>query len=527
MRPRAWYSYRPGLRTRLVRRPFDSSCSGAIISDVGQTRRFLLFFVVLVVALGGGFLALRERATVPTATAPAATGSGGPAGVAIDHRRQQLIGVRTARVARGTLARTIRASGTVGYDETRLTDINLKLEGWIVDLYVNYVGQRVARGQALFTLYSPELLAVQNELLLGLRNRDQLTDSQASNAREFGERVVDVPRQRLLRWDVPADQVRALEDSRQIPAAVEFRSPADGVVIETAAVKGMHVGSGQRLYRLADLSVVWIEVDFHASDLSELRVGANADVTTDSWPGHRLSGTIRNIYPYMTEQTRTVKARVALPNRDGRLKPGMFVNVDVAVTPSEGLLIPADAVVDSGTRQIVFVAQGQGHFEPRDVTVGARSDGQALILAGLKEQEEVVVRATFFLDSESQMRSALQDYQTASPQASGSAKPARFDLNVQTTPNPPRAGENVVEVHVRDTEAGPVTDAEVRVLFYMAPMPSMNMPAMRSEARLAHVDNGVYRGPADISMSGRWDMTVTALRQGQPIAEERRSVVAR
>jgi len=498
---------------------------------MGQTQRFLLF--MLVIALGGGFLVIREhakeRTVIEPSSSPTGNGGAGVVDVAIDPRRQQLIGVRTVRVARGALERTIRAAGTVRYDETRLTDVNLKLGGWITDLYVNYVGQRVARGQVLFTLFSPELLAVQNELLLGLRNRDQLTDSQASNAREFGERVVDVPRQTLLRWDVPADQVRVLEDTRQLLTAVEFRSPADGVVIEKAAVKGMHVESGKTLYRLADLSVVWIEVDFHELDLSELRVGANAEVTAEAWPGQRLSGRIVNVYPYMAEQTRTVKARVALPNRDGRLKPGMFVTVDVGVTSGDGLLVPADAVVDSGSRQIVFVAQGQGHFEPRDVTVGPRAGGQAIILAGLHEGEEVAARGTFFLDSESQMRAALEDYQTqyqTQHSHATSREPVSFDVGVQTIPNPPRTGANVVEVHVRDREARPVTDAEIRVLFSMAPMPSMNMPAMRSEARLTHVENGIYRGRATISMGGRWDVTVTALRQGRAVAEIRTSLVA-
>ena len=486
-------------------------------------------FVVLVIVLAGGILVVRDRAadrTVLNATSElAAHETARHADVAIDERRQQLIGVRTARVTRGTVARSIHSAGIVRYDETRLTDVNLKLEGWITDLHVNYVGQPVARGQALLSLFSPQLLTVQNELLLGLKNRDQLTDSQAANAREFGDRVVDVPRQTLLRWDVSADQVDAIQKARRLQDAIEFRSPAAGVVIETTAVKGMHVESGQTLYKLADLSVVWIEVDFHELDLSELRVGANANVTAEAWPGQRLSGKIINVYPYLTEQTRTVKARVALPNRDGMLKPGMFVNVDVAVTPHDGLLVPADAVVDSGSRQIVFVAQGEGHFEPRDVTIGSRADGQAMILAGLREDEEVATRATFFLDSESQMRAALQDYQ-GQPSHAGSGEPASFDLSLQTTPNPLRAGENVVTVHVRDAEARPVADADVRVLFSMAAMPSMNMPAMRSEARLAHVENGMYRGPASIAAGGRWDVTVTALRQGRSIAELRTSLAA-
>lgn len=497
--------------------------------NVNHNQRFLFF--LLAIALSGALFAVRDRApergvTVAAAALPESEPAS-RAGVVIDDRRQQLIGVRTARVARGTLARTIHAAGSVRYDETRLTDVNLKLDGWINELHVNYVGQTVARDQSLFTLSSPELQAAQNDFIAALRNREQVTTSQAADAREFGARLVDAPRQRLLRWDVPEDQLRAIEENRQVHPALVFRSPVAGVVVEKTVLNGMHVAAGQSLYRIADLSVVWIDADFLELDLSALRVGATASVTTDAWPGQQLSGQIVHVYPYLTEQTRTVKARIALANREGRLKPGMFANVDVTVTSGEGLLVPADAVVDSGTRQIVFVAQGAGRFEPRNVTVGARTDERALIVAGLHEHDEVATRATFFLDSESQMRAALQHYQTAPSHEGASEEPVRFDLGVQTSPNPPRAGENMVEVRLRDAEARPVTDTDIRVLFSMAPMPSMNMPAMRSEARLTHVGNGVYRGPATLSMTGRWDVTVSALRRGRSLAETRTSLVAR
>jgi hypothetical protein len=252
-----------------------------------EYRRRVVLLLLAIAALSGGFLVVHDRLTMNPPVAEAVSAAAGSEtsrrhpDVVIDQRRQQLIGIRTSRVTRGTLVRTIRATGTVRYDQTRLTDVNVKLEGWIADLYVNYIGQPVARGQALFTLFSNELLSVQNELLLGLRNRDQLTESQAANAREFGERVVNVPRQTLLRWDVPADVVGVLEETRQLQTPVEFRSPADGVVIDTAIVKGMHVEPGQTLYRLADLSVVWVEADFHELDRHAVRVGADADVTAE------------------------------------------------------------------------------------------------------------------------------------------------------------------------------------------------------------------------------------------------------
>jgi multidrug efflux pump subunit AcrA (membrane-fusion protein) len=481
-----------------------------------------LLFIALVV-IGGVTLAVRDRrAGADARPSPAVMTDG-----AIDARRQQLIGVRTARVIHGSLGHTIRMGGTVQYDETRLTDVNLKLDGWISSLQVNHVGQMVTRGEALFSLYSPDLIAAQNDLIVALKNRDQVVSAQAADAREYGARLVDAPRQRLLRWDVPEDQLRSIADDRQIHQAVVFRSPAAGVVIEKAVINGMHVQAGQTLYKIADLSVVWIEAEFRELDLSGLRVGADAEVTTDAWPGERLSGRIIHIYPYMSEPTRTVKARIALANRGGRLRPGMFANVEVMVKARTGLVVPADAVVDSGTRQIVFVAQGNGHFEPRTVTVGGRGGGQALIVDGLRENEEVAERATFFLDSESQVRAGAQNYEAAASTPSMSPETASLQIAVQTVPSPPRTGENIIEVHVADGKSPLSSEVEVRALFTMPSMPSMNMPAMRSEARLEPVSPGVFRGPFSISMAGRWDVTVSVVRQGTRVATSQTSIVAR
>jgi RND family efflux transporter MFP subunit len=489
--------------------------------------RALLLLLVALLVVGGVAFAVRERrggVDEPAADDPRATAA---ATGAVEGRRQQLIGVRTARASRGTLGRTIRTVGTVRYDETRLTDLNLKLDGWITELHVDHIGQTVTKGQALFKLYSPELLAAQNDLVVALRNRDQVTSTQAADSREYGARLVEAPRQRLVRWDVPEDQLRLISEGRQPLSAVVFRSPAGGVVIDKTIINGMQVKAGETLYRIADLSVVWIEAEFREFDLPDVREGAEAVVTTDAWPGVSASGRIVHVFPYMNEQTRTVKARIALANRGGRLRPGMFANVEVGVKPREGLLIPADAVVDSGTRQTVFVAQGNGHYEPRPVTVGGRSGGQALIVQGLRENEEVAERGTFFLDSESQLRAGLQSYQPP-PSADAPARDtADVSVSVQTVPDPPRSGENIVDVRVKDSAGRPVSGADVLVQFSMPAMPSMNMPAMRAEARLDPVGEGRFRGPVSLSMAGRWDVNVTVRRQGRPIATRQSSVLAR
>jgi RND family efflux transporter MFP subunit len=444
--------------------------------------------------------------------------------IVLDDRRQQLTGVRVARVVAGTLAPAFRAAGRVTYDETRIVDVNLKLDGWVQNLFVNATGRSVKQGQPLLTLYSPELVSVQTQYIAALKNRDQMAPAAAD---ELRARFVDGPRLRLARWDVPDDQLRLIEEGREVLTAVMFRSPAAGVVIEKNVLQGMHVDMGRTLFRLADVSSVWIDAEFHETDLSELREGAPAEITLDAYPRDRFTGRIEQVFPYLTPETRTVKARIALANRAGRLRPGMLANVDMPGAARTGLLVPQDAIVDSGNRRTVFVARGEGRFEPRDVTVGQRAGGQALVLTGLREHEEVATRGAFFLDSESRLQAALENYR--GPTAPLPAGPARnaLDLTVRFSPDPLRAAENVVEVQVRDTGGQPVTDVDIRVVSVMPPMPSMNMPAMHSETSAKHAGRGVYRGVLTFSMAGRWDVSVTAFRHGEPVATTRAAVVVR
>jgi hypothetical protein len=285
---------------------------------------------------------------------------------------------------------------------------------------------------------------------------------------------------------------------------------------------------GQSLYKLADLSTVWVEADVYEQDLPRVRMGAPATVTLDAYPGERFNGKVTFIYPYVGEQTRTVKVRFAFANRGARLKPGMYANVELPTSTGRSLVVPTNALLDSGKEQVVFVAQGDGYFEPRRVTVGQRLDNAVEIVAGLKEGESVATGAAFFLDSESQLRSSLQAYEAApAPSGSGADARERLSIALRSQPDPPRSGENQLEAVVKTPEGTPVTDAEVTVVFFMAAMPSMNMPAMRNEAKLTHAGNGVYRGTGQVMMAGRWDVTVNVLRDGQRIGSHQTSVVAR
>jgi Cu(I)/Ag(I) efflux system membrane fusion protein len=261
-----------------------------------------------------GMSAANRSPTSATPAAPAGTARGP---ITIDPRRQQLIGVRTVAVSHAPMPQVVRTVGVVRYDETRQADINLRLEGWIRDLYVDYTGQPIRKGQPLFTIYSPELLNTAQEYLLALKTRDQVQSSIIADARERADQLVIAARQRLALWELPAEEIRALEEKRQAPDVVTFRSPVTGVVVEKQALKGLHVMPGQSLYRVADLSVVWVEADIYERDLSTVRVGASATVTVDAYPGERFTGSVVYVYPYLDEKTRTNKARFEFANRRG------------------------------------------------------------------------------------------------------------------------------------------------------------------------------------------------------------------
>jgi membrane fusion protein, copper/silver efflux system len=468
------------------------------------------------------------------ATAPPSGAVAPPRGdVTIDPQRQQLIGVRLAPVTREVVTGSVRTTGAVRYDETRMADVNVKLDGWIRDLYVDYTGQLIQRGQPLFTLYSPDLLATQNEYLLALKTREQMQRSQVADAREYADRLVEAARQRLALWDLPPEEIATLEKTRQPREAITFRSPATGYVLEKQAIKGMRVMPGQTLYKVADLSFVWIEADVYEQEISLARVGQPATVTLDAYPGESFQGRAIYIYPFVEENTRTVKVRFQFANPRGRLKPGMYANVEMQNASGTGLTVPADAVLDSGTQQVVFVAQGEGVFTPRTVKIGRRLgdrtqilEDRTQILDGVKEGEQVATGANFFLDSESQLRAGVQNYeapQTGQAPSTGAALTIAF----RPATDPPRTGENVFEVTVKDPNGQPLTDAEVSVLLFMPAMPTMNMPAMRNETKLAHAGGGVYRGPGQVMMGGRWDVTVTVSRGGQRLGNRQFALVAK
>lgn len=335
-------------------------------------------------------------------------GEGGS--IRIDPVTTQNMGVRTEAVSRQNLARSIRTVGLVTYDEPRQYSVNSKIEGWIERLFVNQEGQPVKKGQPLLELYSPELVAAQQEYLLALQNSKKLAQSPFPDIAESAKRLLEASRTRLSYWDISGKQIAALEQSGQVRKTLTLYSPQSGVVTMKKVIEGMRVMAGEELIQISDLSKVWVNAEIYEYELPWVKVGQMARVELPFGQDKVLEGKITYIYPYLQNETRTVKARIEFANPGLELKPEMYANVLIETEPvANALTIPENAILKSGKDQTVFVALGEGKFDPRKVKTGVTNDqGMVQILSGLEEGDLVVTSAQFMLDSESKLREAIQ-----------------------------------------------------------------------------------------------------------------------
>ncbi len=335
--------------------------------------------------------------------------------VEIPQEKQQLIGVKTTEVSMRPLVKVIRTVGRIDYDEKRLATVNTKFECWIEKLYVDYTGKYVKKGEPLAEVYSPELVATQQEFINVLRWARNSASPVAGRAEGSGldvgkmiskdaEMMVEAARQRLKLWDISDDQILKIEESGKPVRTLTIYSPVNGYVVQKAALKGMRVMPGEKLFDIADLSTVWIISDIYESDLPMVRTGDTARITLSYFPGREFTSRIDYVYPTLSGETRTAKARFSIPNPKMQLKPQMYTDVEVKVGLGRKLSIPDAAVIDTGTRQVVYVDKGDGYFEPREVMLGVRSEGYREVIGGLKAGEKVASAATFLIDSEAQLK---------------------------------------------------------------------------------------------------------------------------
>jgi Cu(I)/Ag(I) efflux system membrane fusion protein len=330
--------------------------------------------------------------------------------VDISPEQQRLIGVKTVKVSLKPIQKVIRTVGRIEADERKQATINTKVEGWIEKLHVDYTGCYVKKGDPLVEIYSPELLATQQEFLSVLKWAKQPGDKKKDDTLSLmltkdADAALDAARQRLRLWDISDAQIKQVEQTGKPVRTLTLYSPVSGFVTQKMAVQGMKVMPGEKLFDIADLSTLWIIADIYEYEMPFVKIGQLAKITLSYFPGKELSSKIDYIYPTISADTRTAKVRLTLPNPGGQLKPQMFTNVEIKISLGNKLVIPESAVINTGTSQVVYVDKGEGAFEPREVELGLRADGAVEVLRGVKTGEKVASSANFLIDSEAQLKS--------------------------------------------------------------------------------------------------------------------------
>lgn len=379
-----------------------------------QTRQMLLAVSLLLAAVAVAFFVTRGEAEPGDQVAEghnhAAMGGGGDEmnPVRLDRESARRIGVTFAVAEERILDATLQTVGIVTYDETRIVTVNPKVEGWVERLYVDFTGAPVRRGQPLLEVYSPRLVSAQEELILARRLVDETTASPGSRAAESAQALLESSRRRLAYWDIPADEIARIESSDQVRRTLTLRAPASGIVVEKNLVQGDRIMPGMTLYRIADLSTVWIEADVFEQDLGAVRPGQTARVGFDAYPGQGFEGRITYVYPTVSVESRTGRIRLELPNPGLALKPGMYANIGLDVPAGAGtLVVPRSAVLSTGERSVVFVESADGALVPRQVRTGRVAGREVEVLEGLAAGDRVVSSAGFLIDAESNLGTAM------------------------------------------------------------------------------------------------------------------------
>jgi Cu(I)/Ag(I) efflux system membrane fusion protein len=354
----------------------------------------------------------------------AAGGAAAAGPVRLTIEQAQRIGITYATAEAGPMISVVRTVGDVAYDETRLVSVNPKIEGWVEKLYVDFTGAPVAKGQPLMAIYSPMLVSAQEELILARRLLDDAGESEAAttNARE----LLEAARRRLSYWDISAAEIARIERTRMPQKTVLLRAPASGVVVEKAVFQGQRIMPGMELYRIADLSTVWLEGEVFEKDFGLIRVGSQARLSFEAYPGELFTGSVAYVYPTMTTESRTGRIRIELRNPGLRFKPGMYANMEFQVSVHrDGIHIPRSAILQTGERTIVFVREADGTLTPRQVTAGAATTEHIEIISGLAAGEVVVASANFLVDAESNMSAAFDAMAPATTSVPPATSPAK------------------------------------------------------------------------------------------------------
>ncbi len=484
----------------------------------------VLLAATLAMAAGPSGTAAVQPAGGPSA-APQSTLELAP--IELTPERRQLIGLKLATVEEKPLSDRIGVTGFVEADERLEGYVQTRFAGWIRRVYADQTYQYVRKGAPLLTVYSPELASAEREYLLAQRESRALKSSTVEGVAGGAESMAGAALERLRLFGVAPREVRRLEREGTARDEIEIDAPMTGYVIDRQAFANLYATPESRLYTIADLSRVWVYAAVFQNQIGELKAGNDAVVTVDAYPGRRFAGQVDFIWRALDVQTRTARVRCSLPNREGLLKLGMFVNVEIAPRLGRGLVIPDSGVLRTGTHDIAFIDRGGGYLEPVEVGLGLHLGGEFVVRKGLKAGERIVSSANFLIDSESQLQAAMGSFVPPPPGAAGSARAAaQATLEMTTNPSPPRNGRNEVIVTLRDAAGKPIMGADVSVLFFMPAMPDMGMTAMRVTAKAADQGGGTYRATVELGSGGTWQVTLAATMGGLPLAVRQLTVSA-
>ena len=452
--------------------------------------------------------------------------------VQLTNEQMNSIGIKTGTVEYKQLSYDIRATGTVAVDERLQSSVQVRFSGYIRKVFADATYQYVRKGEPLFTIYSPELVATQEEYLLARRNQTALSASSVDGVASGASSLTTAAEERLLQWEIPNSEIAKLQETGKAITELSINSPASGYIMERMALPNIYVDPATKLYTLADLSHVWVNAQVFQNDVGRLKRGDSSSITVDAYPGHTFQGRVEEILPQVDLATRTINVRLAVNNPGVTLKPGMFVNVDLKSALGRQLVVPASAVFQTGLRQVVFIDHGNGSLEPKDVSLGARVGDDFIVLKGLAAHQQIVTSANFLLDSESQLQAAAGSYSPPAPGA-GQQAPANpmqqqptVAIEFTTDPDPAHKGSNTFHVKLTGTNGQPVAGAQVAVTFFMAAMPAMGMGAMNTTTQLMQKSPGLYDGTGILESGGTWQVTVTVKQSGQIIATKQLRVNA-
>jgi RND family efflux transporter MFP subunit len=468
--------------------------------------------------------AVQKNSTTPVGTEPGTT-------VQLDADEINAAGVQLAKVTTARITTTAEAVGRVEQPEAQLATVPSRVSGRIDKLYVQFTGESIRAGQAVAEIYSPDLVASAEEYRLALRNRERMRASSQKEALDNANDLVAASRRRLELWGVSDKQIEAAA-AGTAGLHVTMYAPSGGTVVERKVTRGQYVNAGDPLFTVADLSTVWVKADVYEFQLPQIRPGQMVDVTSDALPDKVLHGRVDFIEPEANAQTRTIPVHVHVANPGMRLRPGMYIRAKfISPGERESVVVPRSAVLDTGTRKLVYVAKADGMFEAREIQTGPPSEERYPVLAGVKAGEEVVTNGNFLIDSQTRLTGGMtglfggskeynnQNAPVSSPRRNSENPIGKITFTVE--PNPPKGtAENMFHVTVVDENGKEVPDADVTVTFIMPAMPAMGMPEMRNSFKLPYAQ-GMYMGKGNIATSGSWNVIVEAKRNGQLIATYR------